>query len=271
MKKVLITDLDDTLYPWIDVFVPSFYAMASALSSYIKTDLSLLFDEYRAVHQYYGNVEHPYATLALPSVSRFFGDMPKEEQKNALSPVFDAYRAERQKRLHLFPRVKETLSRLHESGVTIIGYTNSTVKNGYGRLKSLDIAHLFSRVYCAANVADEAALPTAVRTVTSRKPDKDTLLFIIKEEGFSPDEAICVGDSMTNDVYMAWQAGVTSVLLPHPPHDAALYDLLVEISSWTDATFALDRALKEEVKEKGVSPDYTFPLFSDLLPLFSIV
>ena len=33
MIKLLITDLDDTLYPWLDSFVPAFYALCGSRNS----------------------------------------------------------------------------------------------------------------------------------------------------------------------------------------------------------------------------------------------
>ena len=36
MKKLLITDLDDTLYDWLGYFIPSFYGMVDEIASITK-------------------------------------------------------------------------------------------------------------------------------------------------------------------------------------------------------------------------------------------
>ena len=47
VKKMLITDLDDTLYGWLDFFVPAFYSMAEEVACILSVDLSLLINEYK--------------------------------------------------------------------------------------------------------------------------------------------------------------------------------------------------------------------------------
>ena len=42
LKKVLITDLDDTLYDWLGFFIPSFYAMVDELVSITGIDKEIL-------------------------------------------------------------------------------------------------------------------------------------------------------------------------------------------------------------------------------------
>ena len=71
LKKVLITDLDDTLYDWLGFFIPSFYAMVDELVSITGIDKEILLSEYKEKHQYYGTVEHPFVTLELPSITEW--------------------------------------------------------------------------------------------------------------------------------------------------------------------------------------------------------
>ena len=68
MIKLLVTDLDDTLYSWIGFFIPAFYGMLDELSLILSVSKSDLLDEYQHVHQEKGSVEYPFATLYLPSV-----------------------------------------------------------------------------------------------------------------------------------------------------------------------------------------------------------
>lgn len=67
MIKLVITDLDDTLYSWIGFFIPAFYNMVQELSLLIDVPIEELLKEYKTIHQKVGSVEYPFATLNLPS------------------------------------------------------------------------------------------------------------------------------------------------------------------------------------------------------------
>lgn len=59
MKKLLITDLDDTLYDWLGYFIPSFYGMVDEIASITKINKDVLLKEFKSIHQSYGSVEYP--------------------------------------------------------------------------------------------------------------------------------------------------------------------------------------------------------------------
>lgn len=75
--KLLITDLDNTLYDWVSFYSQSFSAMAEELSKEINVPLDILLSEYKVIHQRFGNSEKPFATLELPSVISYFGTHDK--------------------------------------------------------------------------------------------------------------------------------------------------------------------------------------------------
>ena len=51
MIKLLITDLDDTLYSWIGFFVPAFYGMLDELSVILNEPQQVLIDEYQGWYE----------------------------------------------------------------------------------------------------------------------------------------------------------------------------------------------------------------------------
>ena len=51
MIKLVITDLDDTLYSWIGFFIPAFYDMVQELSLLINVPQEKLLEEYKAIHK----------------------------------------------------------------------------------------------------------------------------------------------------------------------------------------------------------------------------
>ena len=147
MIKLLISDLDDTLYDWTGFFVPAFYAMADEIARMTGIDEKKLLNEYMAAHQRLGSVEYPYATLELPSIKAYYNNATAEELKAALRPAFNVFNSVRESHLHLLPGVEEMLRALTEMGVTLIAYTESSKENGFYRLMKLGIEPYFKHVY----------------------------------------------------------------------------------------------------------------------------
>ena len=66
---------------------------------------------------------------------------------------------------------------------------------------------------------------------------------------------------------MAKQAGIVSVWANYPKEKNNYYDMLVDITSWTDEDFAREVELKKEYISTGIQPDYTINNFSQLIPI----
>lgn len=270
MIKLIITDLDDTLYSWIGFFIPAFYAMAEEVSRIINVDLNMLLDEYKAVHQQKGNVEYPYATLLLPSVKTAFPKYNRKKRMEALDPAFHRFNSVRKQKLQLFPMVEETLEKLAKQGVHIVGYTDSAKENGYARLRMLGVEKYFTRVYVSKSQyrnRRHLSLPEKVKTVSGKKPNPSLLKHICEDQGVSLDEAVYIGDSLTKDIYMAERAGVYSILIKGDLKGIDMheyYNKLVAISHWLPEDFDRETALKAECIEKGIKPDAIISCFGDV-------
>lgn len=268
MKKLLVTDLDDTLYNWMDFFVPSFFAMVDEVARITGLDEQLLYAQYKEKHLFYGSVEYPYVTLNLPAVRGMYPGKTEDELKEIFRPAFQIFNSVRDAHLHLYPGVEETLKAIQEMGITIVGFTESSQENGFYRLIKLGISQFFTHVYLLESDFSSDFIPNEqVRKIRSKKPNKDLLLNICRQEGFSPADAIYTGDSLTKDVYMARHAGVTSVWVDHPNKNAEYARRLLSITSWTDEEYAAEQARKQEMKEKGIAPDYVIHRYSDLLEI----
>lgn len=269
MKNILITDLDDTLYNWTEYFIISFYAMVDKLSEIIKVDENMLLEEYKSLHQKYGNVEQPYVTLELPSVKAFFKNYDKEQIHKALDEVFHVFNSTRIKTLKLYDGVQETLEYLYNNGIIIIGYTESPEENGYYRLKKLGIDKYFTELYVLdsdfSSQYRQMSTKVKIHKVPrlSKKPNPDLLNNICNDHSIKKTEAIYLGDSITKDMYMAFCAGITSVWAKYGVvSNPEFYRKLVKISHWTESDFTKEKALKETCKD--IKPDYTISNINEL-------
>lgn len=276
MIKLLITDLDDTLYSWIGFFIPAFYGMVDELSHVLNEEKAVLLREYKQIHQQKGSVEYPYATLYLPSVINAYpGDTP-EELLWKLDPVFHRFNSIRKKRLKLYPHVKETLTQISQLGIKIVGYTESAEENGFYRLQKLGIADLFQHVYVSDSQFERPDyLPSSEKTrvVHGKKPNPKLLKQICAQESVSVTEAAYIGDSITKDIYMAEVAGVASVLCKYPCDPQAandLYQKLVAISHWTDEDFQHEKEIKQICQRNNIRPDYTVDSFEQLIEIIRL-
>lgn len=276
MIKLLITDLDDTLYSWIGFFIPAFYGMVEELSHILNKESTTLLKEYKQIHQQKGSVEYPYATLYLPSVVNAYpGDTP-EERLQKLDTVFHRFNSIRKKHLELYPHVKATLTQISQMGIKIVGYTESAEENGFYRLQKLGIAHLFQHVYVSDSQYERPDyLPSSEKTrvVHGKKPNPELLRQICVQESVPVTETVYIGDSITKDIYMAKVAGVTSVLCKYPCDPQAandLYQKLVTISHWTDEDFQREKEIKQICQSNDIRPDYTVDSFKQLIDIIRL-
>lgn len=266
MKKILVTDLDDTLYNWMNFFVPSFFSMVDKVAQITGLDKELLYGQYKDKHQFFGSVEYPYITLKLPAILALYPGKTEEELKEIFRPAFQIFNSVRDRNLTMFPGVEETLKAIQEMGITIVGFSESSQETGFYRLIKLGICQYFTHVYLLESEFSSDFLPNdQVRKIRSKKPNKDLLLQICEMEGFSPAEAIYTGDSLTKDVYMAHHAGITSVWVDHPNKNPEYARQLLSVTSWTDQEYEAEQARKKEMDEKGIAPDYVIHNYSDLL------
>ena len=277
MIKLLITDLDDTLYSWIGFFIPAFYGMVEELSHILGKSTEELLAEYKHVHQEKGSVEFPYSTMLLPSVQALYPNCTKEELQKELNPAFHRFNSIRKRQLSLYPNVKETLNELAHLNIKIVGYTESAEENGFYRLQKLGVDCLFTRVYVSeSQFIRPAHHPSSPKTqiVQGKKPNPRVLVQICNNESIRVEDTIYIGDSLTKDIYMAELAGITSVLCKYPVDTEKsddLYQKLVVISNWTEADFENEIQIKELCQKNNIHPDYTVDSFEQIIPIIQSI
>ena len=244
--------------------------MAEEVSAITQVDLNTILSEYKKIHQLTGSVETPFATLQLPSVKQAFPDMTEEQTKEKLDSAFHRFYSVRKRQLRLFPGVRETLEDLYNSGIRIVGYTESASENGVYRLKQLEVEEFFSCIYVSnswrsQNKTGSPLISEKAKVVTGKKPNVAVLQQIIADQQIPKDSVLYVGDSLTKDIYMAKQLGIISVLFADQGNlNPELYEKLVAISSWTQADFLKEAQIKEECNNNAVYPDYVISNYSEI-------
>ncbi|HBB87987.1 MAG TPA: haloacid dehalogenase [Blastocatellia bacterium] len=279
--KLLITDLDNTLYDWVTYFANSFRAMVKDLALTLDVEEETLLDEFKAVHQHYGNSEHPFAMFELPSVRRRFPDSSREQLYSDLKSSIAAFRAGREEHLRLYAGVSDTLRAISEGGTIIVAHTEAVAIHAYYRLLKLDILKYFKHIYALEghfephpNPARAAELVPPVGLIETisrnkRKPNPELLKEICRSEGVRLADACYVGDSLSRDVSMAKSAKVMAVWARYgTSYEGSLWDILVRVTHWTDEDVTREAELRNLYAD--TQPDFTIDSFVELLDVIGL-
>ena len=280
MKKLLITDLDNTLYDWVSYYALSFDAMLNELVLITSIEKSLLLQEFKLIHQRHGNIEHPFAALELPSLIKYFNTNNKDHLRERLDPAFHAFNSMRKKTLYCYPLVEDTLKKLHQQGVKIVAHTEAPIRNAVYRLEKLDLKKYTNHLYAPADRFIDELDPSSKKWIDSygdyvvllkeneKKPNPELLLDICKKENISPSDAIYVGDSLIKDITMANDAGITSVWSRYgKQHNKTYWEILVSITHWTKEDVIREENLKNASLE--VKASYSIDSFEEVERFFA--
>lgn len=279
--KLIVTDLDNTLYDWVAYFVPSFYAMVDKAVDLIGCDRELLLDDFRDVHRRHHDSEHPFALLETRIVRERFGGLTRPQVEERLNEAFHAFNSTRKATLRLYPGVEEALQRIRSMGIRLVAHTESKLTGVVDRLTRLNIADNFDAIFCIERPTFDESLSgrrwnrldnfpmQKVRELShhQRKPDPTVLAEICRSSKVGPDATMYVGDSLTRDVLLARRAGVFAVWAKYGTNnDPAIYDRLVRVSHWTTADVERERELRTQAGQ--LVPDLVLERgFDELLPV----
>ena len=282
--KLLVCDLDNTLYDWVGYFVPSFYAMVDAVVKVTGCDREVLLDDFKKVHQRYHDSEHPFSLLETATVASLYPDKSSLEVKKLLDPAFYAFNSARKRTLVLFPWVKETLDALDSSGTKIVAHTESNLFAVIDRVRRLSLTGYFSKIYCRERSATNhpnsdasekwlADFPMGKVVELSRhqrKPDETVLLEICSQCGVLPEQTAYVGDSIARDVLMAKRAKVFAIWAAYGArHDSSEYEKLVRITHWTPEDVQREKQIAKQAQ--SIRPDFVAEKsFADILQPFGL-
>ena len=275
---LVITDLDNTLWDWVEMWSAGFEAMLSALVSRSGVTREVLESEIRAVYRVHGTSEYAFLIENLPSLQALH---PGECLPDVYDDAIHAYSKARNAVMHPYPGVVETLERLRLLGCPVIAYTESMWFYSMRRVKRTGLDGLLQCVYSPPDHAtpsdlhryyeqSEYALEATEHRTTppgEKKPNPLILLDIVNDSRADPSSTVYVGDNLLKDVGMAQDAGVLDVyakygLAQHRPS----YDVLRRVTHWQEEDVERE---KRSLVRSEVVPTYTLETsFAQLLDLF---
>lgn len=266
-KRLLVCDLDNTLYDWVGYFVASFYAMVDAVVNITGCDREVLLNDFRKVHQLHHDSEHPFALLETETVQKLYKNAPIDFIISELNPALHAFNSSRKKHLKLYEGVLETLKLLKAENVRVIAHTESKLHGIADRLNRLGLFDYFSKIYCRersllkhpsgdTNWLDKFPMEKFVELSHHQtKPNPTVLTEICASEGIEINQVAYVGDSMARDMLMAKRADVFAIWAAYGTvSDSETYSRLVRISHWTSEEVENELRLREEAK--AIQPNF---------------
>lgn len=280
-RNLLITDVDNTLFDWVDIWYRSFRAMLDEVCSISGLEEHALYPSIRYIHQVYQTSEYAFLLEEIPELKLKYGDNVLEQ----LCPAVEAFRKARREALHLYPDVSEVLTKLKSRGVTIVAYTESQEFYTRYRFRKLGLDRLVDYLYSPPDHAvpvkdvrkirkypDEAyRLELTEQRHTPRgelKPNPHILAKILEDLAVPAERALYVGDSKMKDIVMAQDAGVLDAWAKYgQAQHREQYELLKKVTHWTPEQVKLEKEINGGRK---VKPTHILSSgLSEILPFFS--
>jgi phosphoglycolate phosphatase len=225
--RAVVTDLDNTLYPWVDYIVPSLEAMVASLVANTGLPRVRIVQALKAVYSKYESNEYPFAIQESGIFEPYEADF---DSFNALvlRPAREAFRAARDKYLKPYPGVRQTLDALRARGLKVIGLTDAPRNAAELRLKHLQLDGHFDALYTLPgyplpeNVDPEIRLrekaghyrsrtPVVELPHAAEKPSPDGLARILSDFRLRGSEVLYVGDNVKKDMPVAETCGAIGV------------------------------------------------------------
>ena len=141
---VLVTDMDNTLFDWLEMWQAAFGAMLERLTADSGVPRETLEQEFFAIHQRHGTTEYAFAIQELPSLR---ARHPPEELPTRYAAAIEAYRTMRRRTLALYPGVLDTLRTIRAAGTLVVAYTESRAYYADYRVRALGLDGALDYLY----------------------------------------------------------------------------------------------------------------------------
>lgn len=274
--RLLVVDLDDTIWTWFEPWHASFSALLHELVILSGLDEPALKRAIRPIHQSHGTSEYSWLLDELdilkPAVP------PGRSFRDYYDPALHAQNKARKAATELYPTVRESLQHLKDRGTTVVAFTESLAFWTDWRVQQTGLDGLITEIYSSPdhdsprfvdiqsrrlydsdvyklNQTRRRHLPTG-----TTKPNASVLLGIIADHDVEAHETVYIGDSLMKDVAMAQSAGALDALAVYGGKSSdPRYELLQSVSHWPDAVIT-----HEQDRERQPRPSIELEQFADI-------
>jgi FMN phosphatase YigB (HAD superfamily) len=274
--SVLITDLDNTLYDWVDHWHQAFAPVFEAARLEHGIEPERFFTEIRAVFKQHGTDEYAFFWEEMPCLREAAGG---QAVLSAFDDLIALHRDRRHSGLKPYSGVIKTLETLQAKGTMIIGYTESMACYALPRLRLTGLDRFLTRLYARRSHAvpggldavhvkaygfehcHQPAVPSVLTPHDRLKPDPAILRDIVEWTGQPAERIVYLGDNLHKDIEMARAAGILDI---HAAYGAVSLDNRFQL----DLLNQMSRfdAMAKQPKDDDVQPSHSLETgFAQLL------
>ena len=225
--RAVVTDLDNTLYPWVDYIVPSLEAMVASLAATTGLPRIRIVQSLKAVYTKYESNEYPFAIQESDLFSPYERD-PDSFLHLVVEPARRAFKEARERFLRPYPGVAASLDAVRERGLSLIALTDAPRNAAELRLKWLGLDRHFDALYTLPGYPLPAHVHPDIRRRQAaghyrgraevvelpreaEKPSPIGLQRVLADFELEPSEVVYVGDNLVKDMVVARECGVLGV------------------------------------------------------------
>ncbi len=252
MIRAVVTDMDNTLYSWVDYIVPSLEAMVESLCRTMQQPRIRVVQSLKKVYERYESNEYPFA-IQESDLFPAFPDFPSFNQL-VIAPAREAFSAARNRYLRPYPGVVEALAELKAMGVPVAALTDAPRNPAERRALKMKLDPLLTALYTlpafpfpetgvAPEIrrrAQEAPVALQCKVVELprdfEKPDPRGLLRVCSDLGVDPREVLVVGDSRPKDMVVAQAVGAVDAWAEYGTYVSVEYRERLAVISANSAT-----------------------------------
>jgi len=237
--RAVVTDLDNTLYPWVDYIVPSLEAMVGSLEATTGQPRIRIVQALKAVYGKYDSNEYPFAIQESDLFAPYERDF-ESFQRLVIDPARRAFKAARERYLRPYPGVVETLDAIRRRGLRLVALTDAPRNAAELRLKWLGLDGHFDALYTLPgyalpeNVDPEirrreqaghyrSRTPVVELPREAEKPSPEGLSRILRDLSIPGAAALYVGDNLAKDMPVAEACGALGVWAEYGTYVPAEY------------------------------------------------
>lgn len=256
--RLVLLDLDNTLYDWVAFFVPSMLAMVKTLAAALNVQPDGLVPEFRSVYTEHDSVEYSFAVQRLPCVAR----LPISERRIIVDRCRLAFLDARAERLVAYPGVLDTLATIRADGIDVVAITNAPMHQAMRRLELLGMDSMFSAVAARRSfpVPEDPCVPSAI-AVRKRssysaedrfwqfdpkdlKPSDRMYRHALRAMQIEPAHTLVVGDNLAKDIAPGVRLGARGAWARYGlDFDRGLWGELLSFTPWTAAHLEAHHAM----------------------------
>jgi FMN phosphatase YigB (HAD superfamily) len=276
MTTILITDVDNTLYDYVQFFAPPFRAMVKSISSETGVPEDVLYADFKSIFKEIGTFDYQYLIGRLAALRH----LPISRLERVIDKGRKAWNWHRDRNLRPYPGIIEALEELRNGGVLIIAVTNAPYYHAFSRLNQINVFNLLDGLVAwEGNYPSELTGLDAIKferahqairnqsqifqriTKVQLKPKQDAFEIVFNKFG-EKAEYYSLGDSIMKDLQPTRGFGMTTVWAKYGTNlDPKNLETVLRVTPWSNEDIALHG------ETERYTPDFTINSPKEILEI----